>query len=166
MWIWYAPIGALSFFGKVLVDSWGGPGGDVQAAIQKIGQLLGMLGAGIMALIGRDQTIIRRLTLALAFVVMFNPMIQAWYVVWLIPFFAATGIRADWHVDFYFLTTLFFMLWAVSDQLDVFPYLDLDLNMGRLVAIVVALVYAVYLMFLDPSTRRVFRRRHRGAAVV
>lgn len=166
VWIWYAPVGALSFLGKVLVDSLGGPGGDVQSAIQKIGQLLGMLGAGIMALIGRDQTIIRRLTLALAFVVMFNPMIQAWYVVWLIPFFAATGIRADWHVDFYFLTTLFFMLWAVSDQLDVFPYLDLDLNMGRLVAIVVALVYAVYLMFLDPSTRRVFRRRHRGTAVV
>ena len=166
VWIWYAPIGALGFLAKIWADSLGLSGGDIQSAIYKAAQVVGVIGLAILAFLGRDEKIIRRLTIGLALIVMFNPMIQAWYVVWLIPFFAATGIRTDWHVDFFFLTTVFFMMWAVSDQLDVFPYLDLDLNMGRLVAAVIALVYGVYLMFVDPSTRRVFRRDKTAGAIV
>ena len=128
--------------------------------------MAGVLGAAVLAFLGRDEKLIRRLTIALTLVVILNPMIQAWYVVWLIPFFAATGIRSDWHVDFFLLTTLFFMMWAVSDQLDVFPYLSLDINMGRLVAAVVALLYGLYIMFIDPSTRRVFRRSRRIGTIV
>lgn len=166
VWIWYAPVGLLGFLLKLWGDSLGLPGGDLQSYLFKIGQMVGVLGAAVMAFVGRDEKIIRRLTIGLTLVVMLNPMIQAWYVVWLIPFFAATGIRADGHVDFFLLTTLFFMMWAVSDQLDVFPYLSLDLNMGRLVAGVVALVYGLYIMFIDPSTRRVFRREHRVSAII
>ena len=164
VWIWYAPVGALGFLSELWADAMGWNGALFKEVVFTTGQLLGMLGAGLLALFGRDERIVRRLALALACVVMLNPMIQAWYVVWLIPFFAATGIRRDWHVDFFFLTTLFFMLWAVSDQLDVFPYLEFDMNMGRLVAVAVALVYALYVMFIDPSTRRVFRRRRQETA--
>lgn len=158
VWIWYAPVGAFGFLAGMFANAHGLHGGDIQAQIFKVAQMAGMLGAGLMALLTRDKKIIRSLAIALALVVLLNPMIQSWYVVWLIPFFAATGIRADWHVDFYFLTTVFFSIWAVSDQLDVFPYLDFDLNMGRLVASTIALVYGLYLMFVDPSIRRVFRR--------
>ena len=110
--------------------------------------------------VGRDERIIRRLTWAFAAIVLFSPMIQAWYVVWLIPLFAVTGIRSDWQVDILFFLTVFFMIYAVSDQLDVFPYLDLDLSSGRLIAAVVALSYGVYLWFIDPATRRLFRGRY------
>lgn len=160
VWIWYAPVGALGFLAKLWAEAGGLDGSAIRDVIYKGGQMVGILSAGLLALFGRDERIVRRLALAMACVVMFNPMIQAWYVVWLIPFFAATGIRPDWHVDFFFLTTLFFMLYAVSDQLDIYSYLELDLNMGRLVAVVVALIYGLYIMFIDPSTRRVFRRRY------
>lgn len=166
VWIWYAPVGLAGFLIRLWGDSLGLPGGDLQSLVQKVGQMAGVLGAAVLAFLGRDEKLIRRLTIALTLVVILNPMIQAWYVVWLIPFFAATGIRSDWHVDFFLLTTLFFMMWAVSDQLDVFPYLSLDINMGRLVAAVVALLYGLYIMFIDPSTRRVFRRSRRVGTIV
>ena len=73
-------------------------------------------------------------------------------------------IRTDWQLDFYFITTLFFMIYAVSDQLDVSPYIqDFDMNMGRLIAVVISLAYASYLVFIDPATRRVLRPSKRSS---
>lgn len=166
LWIWFAPVGVIGFLAHLWAQGLGLDADFVQGLVYKAGQALGVLAAGVVALYGRDAAIVRRLALALAFVVALNPMIQAWYVVWLIPFFAITGIRPDWHVDVYFLLTVFFILWAVSDQLDVFPYLDISVNMGRLVGSAVALVYGLYLMFVDPSTRREFRSRAPAATIV
>ena len=108
---------------------------------------------------GRDERVVRRMTLAFAAIVVFSPMIQAWYVVWLIPFFAVTGIRPDWQADVLLFLTVFFMIYAISDQLDVFPYLDIDLGSGRTIAAVIGVAYGAYLWFLDPATRRSRRTR-------
>jgi alpha-1,6-mannosyltransferase len=106
--------------------------------------------------------LVRRLAIAFAAIVLLSPMIQSWYVVWLIPLFAVTGIREDWQVKFLYFTVAFFMVYAISDQLDIFPYFDLSLAVARQVAAVVALAFALYLVFVDRSTKVLFRRRYRA----
>ena len=62
-------------------------------------------------------------------------MIQPWYLLWAIPMLAATGLRSHFQLMWYFITTLFFMAYGVSDQLNVSPYLrDFNQDMGRLIA--------------------------------
>ena len=129
-----------------------------------MGKLIGMLGAVLVMFVGQDAKLVRRIGISLGCIVIFAPMIQSWYLLWIIPFLAASGIRTDWQLDFYFITTLFFMIYAVSDQLDVSPYIqDFDMNMGRLIAVVISLAYASYLVFIDPATRRVLRRGKRSS---
>lgn len=158
--IWYAPVGFVGGLAATLAAAVGADEGQWRDAVHSIGQALAVPVILWLMFRGRDERIIRRLTWAFAAIVLFSPMIQAWYVVWLIPLFAVTGIRSDWQVDILFFLTVFFMIYAVSDQLDVFPYLDLDLSSGRLIAAVVALSYGVYLWFIDPATRRLFRGRY------
>jgi hypothetical protein len=85
-------------------------------------------------------------------------------VVWLIPLFAVTGIRNDWQVKAVYFIVSFFMVYAISDQLDVFPYLQsedlgLALTLARNAAAIIALLFAVYLIFVDPKTKSLFRKR-------
>jgi alpha-1,6-mannosyltransferase len=105
----------------------------------------------------------RRLTLAFAAIVVLAPMIQSWYVVWLIPLFAVTGIRDDWQVKALYFIVSFFMVYAISDQLEVFPYLQsedlgLALALARNAAAIIALLFALYLIFLDPRTKLLFSK--------
>lgn len=158
--IWYAPVGLAGVLATTLAAAVGADAGQWREVVHTAGQALAVPVILWLMFVGRDERIIRRLTWAFAAIVLFSPMIQAWYVVWLIPLFAVTGIRSDWQVDILFFLTVFFMIYAVSDQLDVFPYLDLDLSSGRLIAAVVALSYGVYLWFIDPATRRLFRGRY------
>ncbi|WP_246180112.1 polyprenol phosphomannose-dependent alpha 1,6 mannosyltransferase MptB [Kocuria coralli] len=162
VFIWYAPIGMLGLMANALVGLLGGNGGHAMDVVHSVGQMMALPVILYLMFVGRDERIIRRLTLAFAAIVVFAPMIQAWYVVWLIPFFAVTGIRSDWQTDVLFFLTAFFMIYAVSDQLDVFPYLDIDLSSGRTIAAVIAIAYGAYLWFLDPATRRLFRGKYRG----
>jgi hypothetical protein len=160
VYIWYAPVGLAGIVAASLAAAVGADRGQWMDAVHGAGQLLAVPIVLWLMFRGRDGKIIRRLAWALTAIVLFSPMIQAWYVVWLIPLFAVTGIRSDWQVDILFFLTAFFMIYAVSDQLDVFPYLDLDLSSGRLIAAIVALSYGVYLWFIDPATRRLFRGRY------
>lgn len=162
VFIWYAPVGMLGLLASALVGPMGGDSAQAMEWVHRAGQLMAVPVIFAMMFLGRDEKIIRRLTWAFAAIVIFAPMIQAWYVVWLIPLFAVTGIRSDWHVDVLFFLTAFFMIYAVSDQLDVFPYLDIDLSSGRTIAAVIAIAYGAYLWFLDPATRRLFRGKYRN----
>lgn len=164
VFIWYAPVGMLGLVASAVVAGLGADGGQAMELVHRIGQLIAVPIIIYMMFVGRDEKIIRRLTWAFAAIVIFAPMIQAWYVVWLIPFFAITGIRSDWHVDVLFFLTAFFMIYAVSDQIDVFPYLDIDLGSGRTIAAVIAIAYGAYLWFVDPATRRIFRGKYRPVA--
>ena len=111
-----------------------------------------MLGAMAMAFVGRDRNIVRHAGLAILFMLLCSPMIQPWYLLWAIPMLAATGLRSHFQLMWYFITTLFFMAYGVSDQLNVSPYLrDFNQDMGRLIATVICLGYIIYLV---ASTRQ------------
>lgn len=163
--IWYAPVGWAVFLAGSMADALaGGAARDfVMDTMSSIAKLCGMLFAVLVMFIGKDENLVRRVGLSIAFVVCLSPMIQSWYLLWFIPFLAVSGIRNNWELDFYFLVTLFFMIYAICDQLNVSPYLEnFDVNMARLIATVISLGYGSFLVFVDPATRRILRSKRRS----
>lgn len=164
IWIWYAPVGLLGLIVASILDAFGLDGWALAKWVYDAGKVLAL---GIVAwqiFRGDHDRLMRRLTLAFAAIVVLAPMIQSWYVVWLIPLFAITGIRDDWQVKALYFIVSFFMIYAISDQLDVFPYqaedLGLALALARIAAAVIAVLFALYLIFLDPRTKWLFTKTH------
>ena len=152
-YIWYTPFGLLIGAASLFVQ--GEAFEVIRKLIETVGKGIGMLGAVAMAFVGRDRNIVRHAGLAILFMLLCSPMIQPWYLLWAIPMLAATGLRSHFQLMWYFITTLFFMAYGVSDQLNVSPYLrDFNQDMGRLIATVICLGYIIYLVALDPATRR------------
>ncbi|NKX49828.1 polyprenol phosphomannose-dependent alpha 1,6 mannosyltransferase MptB [Arthrobacter deserti] len=164
LFIWYAPVGLLGMALYVVADGLGFDGGVVQDLVYDAGKAAAVVVVLFMMFRGGYGRIVRRLALALAAVVCLAPVIQPWYIVWLLPLFAATGIRNDWQVRTVYAVTSFLMVYAIADQLDIFPYIDIDLNAARLLAAATAVGFALYLVFLDPRTRRLFRRKYMDPA--
>ncbi|MHA7140839.1 polyprenol phosphomannose-dependent alpha 1,6 mannosyltransferase MptB [Arthrobacter sp. Sr33] len=164
VWIWYAPIGFLGMVVMILADALGFDGQSFTDVVYLLGRITSLAIIGWLMFTGEHSRLVRRLALAFAAIVFLAPMIQSWYVVWLIPLFAVTGIRNDWQVKTLYFMVSFFMIYAISDQLDIFPYFELSLTVARQVAAVVALGFACYLVFLDPKTKILFRKRYESPA--
>ncbi|WP_298251318.1 polyprenol phosphomannose-dependent alpha 1,6 mannosyltransferase MptB [uncultured Arthrobacter sp.] len=160
VWIWYAPVGFIGLVIATLGNAVGLPGWDMAGVFHTIARVGSLVIIAYEVLRGEHSHLVRRLAIAFAAIVLLAPMIQSWYVVWLIPLFAVTGIRDDWQVKSLYFTVAFFMVYAITDQLDIFPYFEFSLMMARQVAAVVALAFALYLVFLDRSTKVLFRRRY------
>lgn len=163
--IWYAPVGLIGMVVGSLANAFGLDGSVPAGWVFDAGKLLAVGVVAWQMFRGDYDRLMRRLALGLAAVVLLAPIIQAWYVVWLIPLFAVTGIRNDWQVKALYFVVSFFMIYALSDQLDVFPYLQTQdlgfaLALARIAAAVTALLFALYLIFWDPRTRRLFRKTH------
>lgn len=161
--IWYAPVGLIGMVVASLANSFGLDGSVPAGWVFNVGKLLAVAIVGWQIFRGDYDRLMRRLTLALAAVVLLAPIIQAWYVVWLIPLFAVTGIRNDWQVKALYFVVSFFMIYAISDQLEVFPYLQTEdlgfaLALARVAAAVTGLLFGLYLIFWDPQTNRLFRK--------
>jgi alpha-1,6-mannosyltransferase len=163
IFIWYAPVGLVGLVVASVTNAFGLDGWTLAGWVFDAGKVLAV---GIVAFLifrGEHERLIRRLTLAFAAVVVLAPMIQSWYVVWLIPLFAVTGIRNDWQVKALYFIVSFFMIYAISDQLEVFPYLQtedlgLALILARIAAAVTGLLFGLYLIFWDPRTKGLFRK--------
>lgn len=159
LWIWYAPVGIAGWIVATLVSAFGLDGW----LFGNIVHFLGLAAAGVVIVLlvlkGSYARIIRRLAIALGALVLLSPMIQSWYVVWLIPLFAVTGIRNDWQVKTLYFVVSFFMIYSVSDQLDIAWFIDLNLLVARIMAAVVAVGFGMYLVFVDPKTKRLFQRK-------
>ncbi len=164
VWMWYAPVGIIGLVIATLGDALGLQGWDLATGFHMLARLASLLIIALQIFRGDHSRLVRRLAIAFASIVVLSPLIQPWYVVWLIPLFAVTGIRDDWQVKFLYFTVAFFMVYSVADQLDIFPYFDLSLLMARLVAAVVAVCFALYLVFVDRSTKVLFRRRYQPLA--
>ncbi|WP_035771603.1 polyprenol phosphomannose-dependent alpha 1,6 mannosyltransferase MptB [Arthrobacter sp. Br18] len=159
VWIWYAPVGFLGLIVATLGNAVGLDGWGFANAIHTLARLGSLVIIALEIFRGDHSRLVRRLAVAFAAIVLLSPMIQSWYVVWLIPLFAVTGIRNDWQVKALYFTVSFFMVYAISDQLDIFPYFEFSLMAARQIAAVCALGFGFYLVFLDRSTKVLFRRR-------
>jgi alpha-1,6-mannosyltransferase len=101
---------------------------------------------------GDDHQVVRRLGLAFAAVVLLSPIIQPWYILWFLPFLAATGIRDNWQIRSLYIVITFFVIFGAQDQLSVWPFIELTVDAST-IAFVTALLFTAYLMLLDPHTR-------------
>lgn len=163
IFIWYAPVGLVGLMVASVSNAFGLDGWTLADWVFDAGKVLAVGIVAFQIFKGEHNRLIRRLTLGFAAVVVLAPMIQSWYVVWLIPLFAVTGIRNDWQVKALYFIVSFFMIYAISDQLEVFPYLQtedlgLALVLARFAAAITGLLFAMYLIFMDPQTKRLFRK--------
>lgn len=176
VWIWYAPVGLFSHTVGFVVTLLGGAGGSITDVIQTIAQGISILlvmvlafwkipipAANGVALHGSDaldetrrhsQAVLRRMAWAFAVVVLMASMIQPWYMLWLLAFFAVTGLEEGWQMRTVLYLTAFFTLIALTDQLSVFPWIPVV--MVRTVAIVVGFACVLFIMFKDKATRGLF----------
>ncbi|WP_104109614.1 polyprenol phosphomannose-dependent alpha 1,6 mannosyltransferase MptB [Arthrobacter sp. N199823] len=186
VWIWYAPVGLLSNTVGFVISLVGGPGGTVTDVIKTIGQLASILIVMALAFLPvkapavpfseesdggtpvldeaqlYSQAVMRRMAWAFAAVVLMASMIQPWYMLWLLAFFAMTGIKEGWQMRTVLYLSAFFTLIALTDQLSVFPWIPVVLV--RAVAIVVGLASVLFVMFGDKKTRGLFVQKWEIAA--
>lgn len=173
VWIWYAPVGLLAHTAGFVVGLFGGPGVPVTDVIQTVGTAVSALaivwlavrtpgpGLGLPAPLDHEtefnKTVLRRMAWAFAAVVVLAPVIQPWYMVWLLVFFTVTGIANGAQLRTVFYLTAFFTLIALTDQLSVFPWIPIEVVRG--VAIAIAVSFIAYLVFFDKKTHVLFRPR-------
>lgn len=177
VWIWYAPVGLLSNTVGFVVGLFGSAGAAVTDVIQAIGQVVSILivmalaflkitlppahdspQSGATSALGDDQRysqlVLRRMAWAFAAVVVLSPMIQPWYMLWLLAFFAVTGLEESWQLRTVLYLSAFFTAIALTDQLSIFPWIPVVLI--RSVAITATLICILYVMFGDKKTRGSF----------
>ncbi len=173
VWIWYAPVGLVSHTVGFIVTLLGGAGAVVAGVMQNVGQGASILVVMALALVkvgptpdhGRvgepsagarySEAVLRRMAWGFAAVVLLAPMIQPWYMLWLLAFFAVTGIREGWALRAVFYLSVFFTLIALTDQLSVFQWIPVVAV--RSVAIAVSVLGALWIMLWDRETRGLFR---------
>lgn len=178
VWIWYAPFGLFSNIVGFLVSLFGGPGAPVTSVIQTIAQA-GSIVIVVLLMFARikpitnnrlgesglsvpldvdaayDLGVLRRMAWAFSAVVLMAPMIQPWYVCWLLAFFVMTGLKDGWQLRLVFFGSLFFILIALTDQLSVFQWIPIIVV--RSIAIVCSVAGALWLMLWDKQARPHFR---------
>lgn len=168
VWIWYAPVGFLGWQASTVANSLGLDGGFVMNTLVFGGFKIVALGVIFWTIFwGSYEKVIRRLAIAFAALVFLSPMVQTWYMMWVLVLFAITGIRDDWQSKLIYVLTAAFAVYSVSDQLDIIPYLPLDLTLARNLAACIAIAFTIYLIVADPRTRGLFlKRRVSGSGAV
>lgn len=180
VWIWYAPFGLFANGLGFLVNLGGGPGTGLTSVIEKIAQVGSILvvlvlmfvpvksrqtvrsdlGGGELKLsadAGYSYAVLRRMTWAFSAVVLMAPMIQPWYMCWLLAFFAMTGIKPGVQTRIVYFGTLFFLAIALTDQISVYQWIPMALI--RTVAILCSVLGAAWFLFGDKTVRDLFSKK-------
>lgn len=152
----FAPLGALNAFLSGILLTLGIPPGGVLPVLKLLGRAASLVAVAVLIFRGRPEHLVQRMTLAFAAVVVLSPVIQPWYLLWLLPFFAATGVRDDWQTLWVYLTVAFFLGWGAMDQLYVWQFMSgMEPVMRQLVVWLSVACFAA-LAILDPGTRTLF----------
>ncbi|WP_120004857.1 polyprenol phosphomannose-dependent alpha 1,6 mannosyltransferase MptB [Nesterenkonia muleiensis] len=110
---------------------------------------------------GGEHRVFQRMMWAFAAVVVLSPLIQPWYLLWILPLFAAagaiTGTARRWPLALTAAITGFLLAQGAADQLFVHQFLDIQVQMTVLSAAVSA-ACAAAIWFLDPGARSVVLR--------
>ncbi|MFE4194406.1 polyprenol phosphomannose-dependent alpha 1,6 mannosyltransferase MptB [Paenarthrobacter sp. NPDC056912] len=170
MWIWYAPVGLAGLIVASIGNSFGVDGWNWATWVHLVGKVASIIVVGWQILRGDNTDVVRRLAIAFAALVLLAPMIQSWWILWFLPLFAVIGIPRQWHFKAIPALTIFFMIYAISDQIEVFPYLqpgDLTwpLSFARGLAAVLSIAAGIYLIFFDPKTKALFTAAHTPAPI-
>ena len=140
--------GAVSAFG--LSTEW------ILPVIKLLGRLLGVALAMVVIFRGKYSHLVQRLAIGFSAIVVLSPVIHPWYLLWLLPFFAATGIRDDWQMLWVHLTVLYFIAYQAADQLFIWQFLAEELVPGvRFISWGVSIAAIAWLLLVDRHTRSI-----------
>lgn len=136
--------------------------GQSPDAAYDLASLIGRLAAVAVVLFlmfwGSGHRIYHRMMWAFAAVVLLSPLIQPWYLLWILPLFAAagalTGPSRRWPLILTVAGTGFFLAQGAADQLFIHQFLELDAAMPIL-SIAVSVLSATIIWFTDSQARSV-----------
>lgn len=157
----YAPFGLLGLAVGWLVDTVSAagvrPAADVVYAAGKL------VAAGLtawLALTRRPVNPVLATGLGLGAAVVLAPIIQPWYLLWVLPMFAVVRRWRAWPVWALYLLVMLLVAIGVVDQLSVAQWISL--LWVRIITAAVGAAYMVYIVVLDPKTATLFPFTGRG----
>jgi hypothetical protein len=141
---------------RVVLGSLGFPDQWVLDAFKTGGRLLSILIVVWLMFRGRHEHLMQRMTWAFTALVVLSPIIQPWYLLWLLPFFAVLGIRSDWQLKWVIFTVAFFVAFGAADQLFVWQFLGIEDQLKHL-ATLLSWACMAWILLLDPWTSSVMK---------
>lgn len=154
--VFFAPVGLFTSFFSGAFDSLGLDSSWVLGVVKVVARVASVMVVLFLMFRGRHSHLVQRLTLAFAALVVLSPIIQPWYLLWLLPFFAATGIRDDWQIIWVYFTVAFFIAFGAADQIFIWQFLDALDPWVKHLSTGISWAAMAYLACLDPRTRRIF----------
>ena len=156
----WSPVGILSMLTQGalhLVDRPFDPQA-VEGAYKLAGRLLSVLIVLWLMFRGRQDRVLTRMTWAFTALVVLSPIIQPWYLLWLLPFFAVIGLRDNWQIKWVVFTVGYFLAFGASDQLFTWQFLDIASEV-KLLSLGVSAVCLLWILVIDRRTSR-FMKDH------
>lgn len=152
----YAPLGLMVAVVTQFALSFGLDSGWVLPVVQTGGRLVAVAIILYLILRGSYANLLRRMVLAFAALVVFSPVIHPWYLLWLLPFFAALGIRDDWQRLWVYATVAFFLAYGCVDQIYSWEFLRPQLGLFRMISLLTSIACCLMLVLASSHNRRAF----------
>ncbi len=152
----WSPVGILAEGTKVILDSLGIGSHWVLDTFKTIGRLLSVVVVVWLMFRGRHEHLVQRMTWAFTALVVLTPIIQPWYLLWLLPFFAVIGIRNDWQLKWVVFTVAFFVAFGAADQLFVWQFLGIGAQLAQ-GSTLLSWGCMVWILLLDPWTSAIMK---------
>ncbi|MGM7667060.1 polyprenol phosphomannose-dependent alpha 1,6 mannosyltransferase MptB [Microbacterium sp. A93] len=151
----YAPFGVFGLGIGWVVDSVTGAGvRPVADVVYTLGKVAAIGFTAWLALTRRPVHPVLATGLALLAAVLLAPIIQPWYLLWVLPLFAVVRRWHGWPVWTLYLLVMALVVVGVVDQLSVAQWISLF--WVRVITGLVGLTYMVFIVFLDPKTSALF----------
>jgi uncharacterized membrane protein len=100
---------------------------------------------------------IRGAALAFAAVVLLSPVIQPWYLLWVLGILVAAGINHAWHFKAIIVGTVAFVAFST---IEVNMVLDSALAMADLISVVVSIFTVALVIWASPAERDLLFGEH------
>ena len=152
----WSPVGIAAEATRVVLGSLGLPDHWVLDTFKTAGRLLSVLVVLWLMFRGRHEHLMQRMTWAFTALVILSPIIQPWYLLWLLPFFAVVGIRSDWQLKWVVFTVAFFVAFGAADQLFVWQFLDIEQPL-KVLSTIVSWGCMLWILLLDPLTSGIMK---------
>lgn len=149
----WSPVGILTGVTQGVMEVAGVDTSSVEETYKRIGRIVSVIVVLVLMFAGRQDRVMVRMTWAFTALVVLSPIIQPWYLLWLLPFFAVIGLRDNWQIKWVVFTVGFFLAFGASDQLFTWQFLDIADDVAHLSLLVSALCLA-WILVVDRKTSR------------
>jgi hypothetical protein len=149
----WSPIGILTSLTQGLYGILDWDASEVEGTFKTIGRVISVVVVLILMFVGRQDRVLERMTWAFTALVVLSPIIQPWYLLWLLPFFAVIGLRDNWQIKWVVFTVGYFLAFGASDQLFTWQFLDIADEVVHL-SLLVSAICLGWILVVDRKTSR------------